>query len=64
MPLLQIKNSFIIYVIIHEIFEFGQCCECLSELSKLLKFKDKVYSYLVLSLIIGNEFVRLGSMSR
>ena len=57
MPLLQIKNFFILYVINHEIFQFGGAC--LSELLKFdtLKFKGKGCSYLVLSLINGNESV-------
>ena len=39
---------------------------CLNELSKfcILRFRGKGCSHLVLSLIIGNESVRLGSMSR
>ena len=39
---------------------------CLRELSKhdILRFRGKGCSYLILSLIIGRESVRLGSMSR
>ena len=39
---------------------------CLRELSKhgILRFRGKGCSYLILSLIIGKESVRLGSMSR
>ena len=45
---------------------FNLVSACLSELLKLgtLKFRSRGCSYLVLSLIIGNESVRLGSMSR
>ena len=39
---------------------------CFNELLKsgMLKFKGKGCSYFVLSLMSGNELVRLGSMSR
>ena len=65
MPLLQIKNFFIIIDIIgHEVFNFVGLY--LRELSKcgMLRFRGKGCAYLVLSLIIGNEPVMLDSMSR
>ena len=66
MPLLQIKNFFIIINLIGpEVFKFGQsmsqenCSKC-----GILRINGKGCSYLILSLIIGKDSVRLGSMSK
>ena len=65
MPLLQIKNFFIIIDIIgHEVCQFGGSMSQRIVKCGILRFRGKGCSYLVLSLIIGNESVILDSMSR
>ena len=59
MPFYRIKNFFILSII----WLVGACSKDLSKSGKL-KFIGKGCLYVVLSLISGNESVRLGNMCR
>ena len=54
MPLLQIKNFFIIIdIMVYEVFQFGWSMSQRTIKCGILKFRGKVCSYFVLSLIIA-----------